>query len=121
MIDLDEFKSVNDTHGHQAGDELLKLVASRIRAALRESDSVARIGGDEFAAILPSIGPEAINQVTDKLRKVILASRITVNGTAVGVGASIGSQTLDENTPDQRVAMANADAPMYQIKATART
>lgn len=121
MIDLDEFKKVNDTHGHQAGDELLKLVASRIRATLRESDSVARIGGDEFAAILPNIAPEAVTQVAEKLRQVILASRITVNGTTIGVGASIGSETLDENTPDQQLAMANADAAMYQIKATARS
>jgi diguanylate cyclase (GGDEF)-like protein len=119
MIDLDEFKSVNDTHGHQAGDELLELVASRIRAALRQSDSVARIGGDEFAAILPNIAPEDVEHVTDKLRQVILASRITINGTTIGVGASIGSQTLDENVTDPRVVMAKADAAMYQIKATA--
>jgi GGDEF domain-containing protein len=58
--------------------------------------------------------------VADKLRNVILASRITVNGTIIGVGASIGGETVDENTPDQQVAMANADAAMYQIKATAR-
>jgi cyclic di-GMP phosphodiesterase Gmr len=118
MIDLDAFKKVNDTHGHQAGDELLKLVASRIRAALRESDSIARIGGDEFAAILPNIAPEAVAHVAAMLRQVILASRITLNGTTIGIGASIGSQTLDENAPDQQAVMANADAAMYQIKAT---
>ena len=120
MIDLDEFKNVNDTHGHQAGDELLKLIASRIRATLRESDSIARIGGDEFAAILPNIAPEAVKHVGEKLRQVILASRITINGTTIGVGASFGSEMLDENTPDQQLALANADAAMYQIKATAR-
>jgi len=120
MIDLDEFKSVNDTHGHQAGDELLKLIANRIRAALCESDAVARIGGDEFAAILPNVGPEAVGHVTDKLHRVIRASRITVNGTTTGVGASIGSQTLDEDTPDPQAAMAKADTAMYQIKASAR-
>jgi diguanylate cyclase (GGDEF)-like protein/PAS domain S-box-containing protein len=120
MIDLDEFKSVNDTHGHQAGDELLKVVAGRIRAALRESDAVARIGGDEFAVILPNIAPDAVEHVTDKLHQVILASRITVNGTSTGVSASIGSQMLDENTPDPQAAMAKADASMYEIKAGAR-
>jgi diguanylate cyclase (GGDEF)-like protein/PAS domain S-box-containing protein len=119
MIDLDEFKNVNDTHGHQAGDELLKLIATGIRSALRESDSIARIGGDEFAAILTNIAPEAVKHVTYKLREVILASRITVDGTAVGVDASIGSQTLDENTSDDRVIMAEADAAMYRVKATA--
>jgi len=119
MIDLDDFKNVNDTHGHQAGDELLKLVASRIRAALRESDSIARIGGDEFAAILPNLAPEAVQNVAYKLRQVILASSITVNGTAIAVGASIGSQPLDEDAADPRVVMAKADAAMYQVKATA--
>jgi diguanylate cyclase (GGDEF)-like protein/PAS domain S-box-containing protein len=119
MIDLDGFKSVNDTHGHQAGDELLELVASRIRETLRETDSVARIGGDEFAAILPNTGPDAVTDVTDKLSKVIGESRITVDGTAVGVGASIGSQVLDENAFDERAVMAEADAAMYQVKATA--
>src|SRR6204780_3239611 len=114
MIALDEFKNVNDPHGHRAGDELLNLVASRLQVTLRDSDSIARIGGDEFAAILPNITPEAVTHVAEKLRQVILASRITVNGT------TIGSETLDENTPDQQVAMANADAAMYQIKATIR-
>ena len=117
MIDLDGFKSVNDTHGHQAGDELLKLVASGIRAALRESDAIARIGGDEFAAILPNIAPAAVTHVTGKLHQVIRASRITVNGTTTGVSASIGSQTLDENTADPQAALAQADTAMYQTKA----
>jgi diguanylate cyclase (GGDEF)-like protein/PAS domain S-box-containing protein len=120
MIDLDEFKNVNDTYGHQAGDELLELVARRVRAALRESDSIARIGGDEFAALLPNTTPPATEEVAEKLRQVILGSRITVDGIAICVGASIGSQALDENAPDQRVVMAKADAAMYLVKAAAR-
>ena len=120
MIDLDEFKKVNDTHGHQAGDELLKLVAVRLRDALRESDSLARIGGDEFAAILPNVAPDTVERVACKLREVILASRIAVEGTEIGVRASIGGHTLDQHTPDQQVAMAKADAAMYEVKATAR-
>jgi diguanylate cyclase (GGDEF)-like protein/PAS domain S-box-containing protein len=119
MIDLDGFKQVNDSHGHQAGDELLKLVASRIRAALRESDSVARIGGDEFAVILPNIAPEAVRHVADKVRGVIGASRLTRNGATVAVTASIGSDMLDEKDSDQMAAMAKADAAMYRVKAAA--
>jgi diguanylate cyclase (GGDEF)-like protein/PAS domain S-box-containing protein len=120
VIDLDDFKSVNDTHGHHAGDELLSLIATRIRATLRTSDSVARIGGDEFAAILPNVAPDAVSHVIRKLRRVILASRITVNGETFSVSASIGSQPLDGNAPDQQAAMAKADAAMYQSKAYAR-
>jgi diguanylate cyclase (GGDEF)-like protein/PAS domain S-box-containing protein len=116
IIDLDEFKSVNDTHGHLAGDELLRLIATRIRAALRASDSVARIGGDEFAAILPNIAPGALDHVIAKLRRAILASQITVNGETFGVSASIGSQALDGDAPDRQAAMAKADAAMYQSK-----
>jgi diguanylate cyclase (GGDEF)-like protein/PAS domain S-box-containing protein len=118
MIDLDKFKDVNDTYGHHAGDELLELVAGRIRGALRESDSVARIGGDEFAAILPNIAPSAVEHVAAKLRQVILASHITIDGTMIAVDASIGTQMLDQSAHDQHVAMARADAAMYEVKAT---
>jgi diguanylate cyclase (GGDEF)-like protein/PAS domain S-box-containing protein len=119
MIDLDGFKKVNDNHGHQAGDELLKLVGGRVRAALRESDSVARIGGDEFAVILPNIAPEAVSLVAEKLRGVIRASRLTLNGATIVIAASIGSDMLDENDSDQLAAMAKADAAMYRVKAAA--
>ncbi len=120
IIDLDEFKGVNDTYGHHAGDELLSLIATRIRASLRASDSVARIGGDEFAAILPNIAPDALTHVVSKLHQVIVGSRITVNGETFAVSASIGSQPLDGNASDQQAAMAKADAAMYQSKAHAR-
>jgi GGDEF domain-containing protein len=84
----------------------------------------AMLGGSAIdpagrAAILPNIAPEDVEHVADKLRQVILASRITIDGIAIGVDASIGNQTLDENAHDQRAVMAKADAAMYQIKATA--
>jgi diguanylate cyclase (GGDEF)-like protein/PAS domain S-box-containing protein len=120
MIDLDGFKQVNDTYGHEAGDELLKLIASRMRAALRESDSLARMGGDEFSAILPNTAFEGVRHVERKLCRAILASRITVEGTTIGVAASVGSHTLDEKAANPQAAMAEADAAMYRIKAIAR-
>jgi diguanylate cyclase (GGDEF)-like protein/PAS domain S-box-containing protein len=120
VIDLDGFKAVNDAHGHRAGDELLKVVAAGLRGALRETDSLARIGGDEFAVILPNIAAADVVSVTAKLRRVIVASRIAVGGPTSGVGASIGSQMLDECTRDAQVAKDEADAAMYQVKAAGR-
>lgn len=116
MIDLNRFKSVNDTHGHLTGDALLGLVASRMRNALRTSDALARIGGDEFAVILPNISRENAELVSGKLREVIVESLIAIGDTAIGVDASVGIEMLDERTPDLQAAMAGVDAAMYAVK-----
>ncbi len=121
MIDLDRFKAVNDTHGHAAGDDMLKAVASALQDSIRESDSVARIGGDEFAVIMVNVAPQHLRLMAEKLRRVILAAEITLAGETVGVDASIGAEALDARTSDPKAAMAKADAAMYRVKSGAGT
>ena len=113
-IDLDEFKSVNDTLGHDAGDELLKQVASRLQTSLRGYDVAARIGGDEFAVLLPQVSPEVIEQLTCRLL-VALEQPYDLLGTLTTVGSSIGvALTQTERSLDELLSM--ADKAMYDAK-----
>jgi diguanylate cyclase (GGDEF)-like protein len=118
-LDLDGFKAVNDTLGHAAGDQLLVLVAERLRSVTRPSDTTARIGGDEFAVLIEEIVGEAeAGYVADRLL-ASLDAPFVVRGVEVHIGGSIGIAvsepgiTLDE-------LLLNADAAMYQAKAAGR-
>ncbi len=119
MIDLDKFKEVNDTHGHGAGDDLLRLIADRMRDVLREGDLVARIGGDEFAVILPNSPRASAEVVAEKLRRLIASTRLLAGGEEIRIVASVGVQPLDESIRDARAAMSGADEAMYRVKAIA--
>ena len=110
LLDLDRFKPVNDTYGHEAGDEVLRVVASRLRAALRPSDVVARLGGDEFAVLLSSGTDSA--QLTDRLRAVV-AAPISLGGAVVSVGASIGSAVSAADGAGAEALLRAADDDMY--------
>ena len=115
-LDLDGFKQVNDTLGHNAGDILLQEVAKRISACVRDSDTVARMGGDEFTVILCNIRvPRNIELVAEKIIETI-ASPFLINGKNCMISASIGISIYPENgkTPDQLVTL--ADAAMYTAK-----
>jgi len=117
-IDLDKFKAVNDTLGHDAGDELLKCVADRIRDALRESDTLARMGGDEFAVILPAItSREDVAKVAAKIIGALSMS-FKLNGHAqeVTIGASMGIAIYPANAQDIDALIKAADAAMYNAK-----
>ena len=116
IVDLDGFKQVNDTHGHAAGDALLVSVANTLRARLRASDCIARIGGDEFAVILSETRPEAVESVVESLAGQIRAACVEVGGRDVGVTASIGVAILDRDGPDEREALDAADRAMYARK-----
>jgi diguanylate cyclase (GGDEF)-like protein len=114
MIDLDRFKEVNDTHGHIAGDEVLKQVAHRLRGAIRYTDVAARLGGDEFAVLLSSVADEAATRrVKDRMRER-LCEPMMIGGVEVTVGASIGFELLDENADPN--ALHAADRAMYREK-----
>lgn len=115
-IDLDRFKPVNDTLGHDAGDELLRQVAQRLRAALRQSDTVARIGGDEFILILTDI--HSGFDVEAIARKILdaLAADFSIRGRAVFISASIGITLIPEDGTDAAVLVRNADMAMYKAK-----
>ncbi|WP_432383288.1 diguanylate cyclase domain-containing protein [Duganella sp. P38] len=102
MIDLDQFKDVNDLLGHQAGDQLLQLAAQRIRAASRESDYIARLGGDEFALLqLHAPSPASGGMLAEKLLSE-LAQPFTIGGREVRISASIGIAVcpVDASSPD---------------------
>jgi diguanylate cyclase (GGDEF)-like protein len=120
MLDLDNFKDVNDTLGHAAGDLLLKATAERLSAALRKGDTVARIGGDEFALILPELkGVEDAIQVAQKIvdgfRKPFL-----IDTHQLVVTTSIGIAVCPNDGTNEGILLKNADIAMYQAKEAGR-
>ncbi|MFZ2157503.1 MAG: GGDEF domain-containing protein, partial [Bradyrhizobium sp.] len=117
-LDLDKFKPVNDRLGHAAGDELLQAVAARIRSEVRESDTVARIGGDEFALILPDVARrEEAETVARKIVATVAAPfRLGGQGPSVDIGTSIGIALYPVDGRDTDALVTAADAAMYRAK-----
>lgn len=116
FIDLDGFKLINDTLGHDVGDEVLVVVAERLRAVLRGSDTPARLGGDEFAALLPSVSSEAeALQVANKL-VASLEQPILARGHTLQLGASIGAALFPEHGRLGDEVLRHADLAMYHAK-----
>lgn len=117
LIDLDDFKDVNDTLGHHVGDLLLMEVAERLRAPLRDSDTVARLGGDEFAILLPAATDmDRAISVAHRLREAILEPVKLSDDLSAFVGASIGIALFPENSTDAIRLMQCADVAMYCAK-----
>ena len=116
FVDLDRFKNINDTLGHQAGDLLLQEMATRLRACLRESDCIARMGGDEFVIMIPS--SEGVAQLAAVAQKVLasISRSFTLRDHEFHVTASIGISVYPGDGDDERVLMKNADIAMYQSK-----
>jgi diguanylate cyclase (GGDEF)-like protein len=117
VLDLDGFKTVNDTLGHAAGDELLRVVGARLRAHARDGDLVARLGGDEFVVLLPGATAAVAAEIAARLRFALMAP-IRIDGELVHIDASIGTTTATEGTLDALLRVADAD--MYREKATRR-
>ncbi|HEY9288048.1 MAG TPA: PAS domain S-box protein [Candidatus Dormibacteraeota bacterium] len=120
IIDLDHFKEVNDSFGHQAGDQLLRQVGERFMAELRDTDTVARLGGDEFAIVLLSTDADSAGLVADKLL-ASLERPFVVEGQALDVGASIGIAIYPEHADNADSMMRRADIAMYVAKRSRRT
>ena len=117
LLDLDRFKDVNDTLGHDNGDALLREVGGRIRSVLRANDVVARLGGDEFAILLPDVdGPEAATSVARSV-VAVLERPFTLGDVTVGVGASVGVALAPFHGQDGTVLLQRADVAMYTAKA----
>ncbi len=119
-IDLDQFKRINDTLGHGAGDELLRNVAERLRQVVKETDTVARLGGDEFAIILPQlVNPEAAARVADRVMSE-LARPMQLKGQDYCVSASIGVALSPQDGRIAEELIRNADTAMYRAKRRGR-
>lgn len=119
VIDVDGFKGINDKYGHKVGDQLLQQISERIVTETRSSDVIARIGGDEFAAIL--IKPksaEHIDAVAKKLEKALASPPYNVSGTILKVGSSVGSSILPDDSEDLDDLFTMADTRMYGRKKT---
>lgn len=120
-LDLNGFKAVNDTHGHDAGDEVLKAVAARLQAGLRAGDTVARLGGDEFVVLLtPQRAPSDAQHVLERLLEALTQPITLGNGATVGVGSSLGVAHFpaDGRTPD--ALLRRADEAMFANKRAGR-
>lgn len=116
FLDLDRFKSINDLHGHDSGDRVLKEVARRFSAALRSADTLARLGGDEFVAIIPQVDtPLAIAAVVDKLQAALLPP-FSIDGCRVHLGVSVGCAVFPDDGLSPEALLESADAAMYQHK-----
>ena len=116
FVDLDRFKNVNDTLGHEAGDMLLQEMAARLKSCVRASDSVARLGGDEFVLMVPSLN--GTQQLVTVARNILaaVARPFTLRGHDFHVTASVGISVYPIDGDDERALMKNADIAMYQAK-----
>jgi len=120
FLDVDSFKNVNDSLGHAAGDRLLMTVARRLESALRDADSIGRIGGDEFLIVIEQVGaPENVSVVAEKLIEE-LREPIELDGRSVTVSASLGISLYPEDGDNVDALMRNADAAMYSAKEQGR-
>jgi len=113
MIDVDNLKQINDAHGHAAGDRVLKEVVNRVASALRPSDLVARVGGDEFVVVMPEADLDAALQIAERLRSRIGDSPVEGVAVTVSVGAAASRPDKQEELD---ATLQRADAALYQAK-----
>lgn len=116
LLDLDRFKSVNDTLGHDMGDELLKAVSERLKSCVREVDTVARMGGDEFTIILEGVSSEASIVVVAKRIAESISSTFELKGQHISIGVSIGITVYPHDDHGVDELLKHADAAMYRAK-----
>jgi diguanylate cyclase (GGDEF)-like protein len=119
-LDLDRFKDVNDTLGHPIGDALLRSVANRLKANARETDTVARFGGDEFAVVVMDISEPADAAIlAEKLLKA-MSDPFSIRGNILQIGASIGIDLYGPDAPDAETLLSHADIALYRAKSEGR-
>jgi diguanylate cyclase (GGDEF)-like protein len=122
MLDLDRFKSLNDSHGHHAGDEALRSFARTLRASIRRSDLAARYGGEEFVVVMANTSGEEARLVAEKIRHAVgdMELRLGADAVPVRVTVSIGGVAYPDDTGDARQLLRLADDAMYRAKRTGR-
>ena len=116
MLDIDHFKKVNDGFGHASGDAVLKAVGAACKAALRPGDTLARLGGEEFVALMPTADLQQACETAERLRRAIAALRLETPKGDIGVTASFGCAVLDGGNADIASVLASADAALYAAK-----
>lgn len=117
FLDLNDFKKINDTLGHHAGDQMLQIVAQRLTGCVRASDTVGRLGGDEFVVLVEEIGSERdVPQVVEKIVHC-LTQPVTIEGHGIQISTSIGISLYPEHGEHPELLLKNSDAAMYQAKA----
>lgn len=120
FFDLDRFKYINDTSGHQAGDALLKMVADMLSHTIRAADITGRLGGDEFAVILPEVAANGAIEVAKKILFRLNETQLTINGRTYKIAASVGIALFPEHGDNVHDLLAAADLAMYQAKEIGR-
>ncbi|MBL4847371.1 MAG: GGDEF domain-containing protein [Planctomycetes bacterium] len=121
LFDLDHFKRVNDTWGHLAGDQVLKTIAERVQASVREGDVVARYGGEEFVVLLREAALQPALRVAERLRRAICAQPVEFEGHELSVSASFGvATTVGNRLSSASDLLASADANLYRAKESGR-
>ena len=116
MLDMDNFKEVVDTYGHQAGDRVLKNVASTIKKSLRESDFAFRMGGDEFIILLPETNAERAYHLADRIRSKIEDIKLKKHTRRLSIGSSMGISEFKKDDASLEVVLKRADEALYRVK-----
>ena len=120
VFDIDHFKKVNDTYGHLAGDEVLRRVGQLVQGKVRTNDTTARIGGEEFAVLLPEVPCEGGVVLAEKLRKLIEDEVFSHDGTSIPVTVSLGVAAWQPGLSDAESLLKAADAKLYEAKRSGR-
>lgn len=120
MLDIDYFKTINDTYGHQTGDIVLKELADTAIATLRETDIFGRIGGEEFAAVLPETDNHDAQLVAERLREALATLAVRSGNDSVSFTVSIGISEVDKTDTAIETSLNRADEALYRAKRTGR-
>jgi diguanylate cyclase (GGDEF)-like protein len=116
MLDIDHFKKVNDTHGHEAGDMALQQIAAALKSSLRETDILGRMGGEEFAVLLPNTLAKDAGVLAERIRQSVENLLFLVPGASLTITISIGVAMIADEMSDMDDMLRNADAAMYKAK-----
>jgi diguanylate cyclase (GGDEF)-like protein len=120
MVDIDHFKRINDTHGHAVGDAVLREVAATLRRAARVADIPGRLGGEEFAVLLPETGGSAATALAERLRSDVAALSVPASAGAIRLTCSFGVSEASRETPHLDTLLDAADRALYRAKANGR-
>ena len=120
MIDVDHFKRINDEHGHAAGNHVLKEIVNRLTSALRPSDLVARMGGEEFAVVMPETDLDAGHRIAERLCNRIAGTLVADVAITVSIGAAVIQPDTDTEEEEPDAALRRADAALYEAKRAGR-